>query len=365
MILKFFCLPLTASLVLGCEGNYELRVFGEAFVEQGIPADMVRDRWKIEFTEFVVSIGDVAVVGDERVGVEGSFVFDLTQPSEGIGHLLADMEAPTGNYSVLRYRIDAPGEVVGGNASQKQIDHLVTKKTALHVVGRASRDTKTIAFDWDFPISFGHYCKLDERVGASHGGSTQLTIHADHLLLDDLGPHGEISFDLIAASDADSDGRVTLEEMAKTSILPQERYQTAGLPIEDLWRYVGNLALTLGHVDGEGGCDPIYVPDRYGGLENPGIASGRGAELFAAHCASCHGADGAGDGPAAAGMNPRPTDLTTLAHEVVRDDYLYFRIAEGGAFFPYASAMPGLGDDLDEADIWALVNEVYAIRHGH
>ena len=25
----------------------------------------------------------------------------------------------------------------------------------------------------------------------------------------------------------------------------------------------------------------------------------------------------------------------------------------------------GLGDDLDEADIWALVNEVYAIRHGH
>ncbi len=47
------------------------------------------------------------------------------------------------------------------------------------------------------------------------------------------------------------------------------------------------------------------------------------------------------------------------------DDYLYFRIADGGAFFPYASTMPGFGKDLEESDIWALVNEVYTLSHGH
>lgn len=364
-MMKSCYVPLLASLTLGCEGSYELRVFGEAYVEQGIPSDKVRDGWEIEFTEFVVSIGDVAVSGDERVGVDGWYVFDLTRPSEGIGHLLGDVEAPAGDYTVVRYRFDVPGDVVGGNASQKQIDHLTARKTALHVVGRASQDSKVVEFDWDFPISFGHYCKIDERVRASRGGTTQFTIHADHLLLDDLGPNGEISFDLIAASDVDGDGRVTPDELANTSILPQERYQTAGLPIADLWRFIGNLALTLGHVDGEGGCEPIYVPDRYGRLENPGSTPARGAELYAAHCASCHGVHGAGDGPEADGLDPRPTNLATLSHEVLRDDYLYFRIADGGAFFPYASTMPGLGMELDEPDIWALVNQVYALRPGH
>jgi len=38
-----------------------------------------------------------------------------------------------------------------------------------------------------------------------------------------------------------------------------------------------------------------------------------GAADYAQFCASCHGASGKGDGPAAAGMRPRPADLTLLA----------------------------------------------------
>jgi mono/diheme cytochrome c family protein len=41
------------------------------------------------------------------------------------------------------------------------------------------------------------------------------------------------------------------------------------------------------------------------------IASG--AELYASYCASCHGASARGDGPAAASLDPPPSDLTTLA----------------------------------------------------
>jgi mono/diheme cytochrome c family protein len=38
-----------------------------------------------------------------------------------------------------------------------------------------------------------------------------------------------------------------------------------------------------------------------------------GAELFARHCASCHGATGVGDGPAARALTRPPADLTHIA----------------------------------------------------
>lgn len=353
-------------LIAGCQGPYELRVFGEAFVEQGIPATGVQDGWDIKFTEFVVAISEVSLEGDEQVELPGSYVIDLARPSGGEGHLLADIpEVETGTYSVVRYRFERPAEVVGGNATDVQIEHLAAKGTALHVVGQATRGDERVGFDWDIPISFGHHCKIDQRVRGNSGGRTEMTIHADHLLLDDLGPDGRISFDLIAASDVDGDGLVVPAELAQTSILPLARYQTAGLDIEDLWTFIGNLALTLGHIDGEGGCDAVYTPARYAGTRTPGSAPDQGAALYATHCASCHGEHGGGDGPLAEGMKPRPSNLTALPHAALQDDYLYFRIAEGGAFFPYASTMPGMIDVLSEADIWALVDVVYSLRAGH
>src|SRR5262245_59283715 len=36
-------------------------------------------------------------------------------------------------------------------------------------------------------------------------------------------------------------------------------------------------------------------------------------ETYDRLCASCHGTDGKGDGPAAAALDPKPTDLTMLA----------------------------------------------------
>jgi mono/diheme cytochrome c family protein len=49
-----------------------------------------------------------------------------------------------------------------------------------------------------------------------------------------------------------------------------------------------------------------------------------GAELFATHCASCHGTDARGDGPAASALRTPPTDLTRIA-------------ARNGGVFPESS----------------------------
>ena len=38
-----------------------------------------------------------------------------------------------------------------------------------------------------------------------------------------------------------------------------------------------------------------------------------GSEMYMNYCASCHGKDGKGQGPAAAALKKAPTDLTTLA----------------------------------------------------
>ena len=44
------------------------------------------------------------------------------------------------------------------------------------------------------------------------------------------------------------------------------------------------------------------------------VAAGQsGAEMYREHCASCHGKDGKGDGPASDALKVRPPDLTILA----------------------------------------------------
>ncbi len=75
----------------------------------------------------------------------------------------------------------------------------------------------------------------------------------------------------------------------------------------------------------------------------------RGAEVFQANCASCHGAGGKGDGPAAVGLDPKPTNLSDAA---LRDqsplDY-YRRITIGVV----GTAMPSFEHRLPAQDRWA------------
>lgn len=80
----------------------------------------------------------------------------------------------------------------------------------------------------------------------------------------------------------------------------------------------------------------------------PGLA--RGAEVYRTNCASCHGTLGQGDGPAGAGLIPKPTNLADAG--VLRDqsplDY-YRRITIGVA----GTAMPAFESRLPLQDRWA------------
>jgi len=79
----------------------------------------------------------------------------------------------------------------------------------------------------------------------------------------------------------------------------------------------------------------------------------RGRRLFVQDCAACHGAEGRGDGPAAARLTKRPKDLTRIARPpIFPDGVVAYRIANGG------EVMPAWKGALSADDIWDLINYI-------
>lgn len=109
------------------------------------------------------------------------------------------------------------------------------------------------------------------------------------------------------------------------------------------------------------------IPEEYAGLKSPIEADedslARGAELYANLCATCHGDGGMGDGPGAAGLDPAPAPIAHTS-QMMGDDYLFWRITEGGAAAPFSSAMPAWGPSVEEQGRWDLINYIRALGQG-
>ena len=70
-------------------------------------------------------------------------------------------------------------------------------------------------------------------------------------------------------------------------------------------------------------------------------------EIFKTRCTPCHGVGGAGDGPASAGLTPKPANLTLPEwQQKVTDDHIEKIITYGGMAVGKSAAMPP-NPDLD------------------
>jgi mono/diheme cytochrome c family protein len=91
--------------------------------------------------------------------------------------------------------------------------------------------------------------------------------------------------------------------------------------------------------------------------DSPVIA--RGATIHATKCAVCHGNEGAGDGPAVAGLIMKPASFRDKAMVAeMSPAYWFWRVSEGGAIEPYkskGSAMPAYKGDLSPEERWAVI----------
>ena len=109
------------------------------------------------------------------------------------------------------------------------------------------------------------------------------------------------------------------------------------------------------------------IPDEYANQSNPLTLDedtlARGAEIYTTQCASCHGENGLGDGPAAGGLDPQPAPLKHTGR-MLGDNYLFWRVSEGGAMAPFNSAMPAWKTSLDEEERWLVISYIRQISGG-
>ena len=121
----------------------------------------------------------------------------------------------------------------------------------------------------------------------------------------------------------------------------------------------------MGRSSGMAARHHAAIPAEYAALSNPmpedAESITRGAAVFSANCASCHGDGGMGDGPAAGTLNPAPAPLAHTS-QMMGDNYLFWRVSEGGV--PFDSAMPAWKEILSEQERWDVINYVQALGAG-
>lgn len=111
-------------------------------------------------------------------------------------------------------------------------------------------------------------------------------------------------------------------------------------------------AQLVGEMTREGGL--VIFP-----LTTPDINLGR--KLFKENCASCHGSSGAGNGPAADTLNPKPRDLTASAYiDFVSPFHLYQALTLGVA----GTAMPSFGEAFSSEQSWSIAFYLMTLRQG-
>ncbi|MCK6553494.1 c-type cytochrome [Candidatus Binatia bacterium] len=74
--------------------------------------------------------------------------------------------------------------------------------------------------------------------------------------------------------------------------------------------------------------------------------------IFKTRCSTCHGPTGKGDGPASAGLNPKPRDMSDAAwQKSVTDDAIEKIIKSGGPAVGKSPLMPGNPDLANKPEV--------------
>jgi hypothetical protein len=210
------------------EGTITVTTYGEAFIEEGIPADDLADGWAIDFETFEVSLNAITVAGQTLADPDP---IELTTPSNGARQALGAITVAEGSYGDATFRIDE-----------------------LRVVGSATDGADTVTFDWTFSDATRYEgCEATTVVADGGQATFQITVHADHLFYDSLvSEEPDLRFQAIADADSDGDGAVTQAELAAADI---GAYDPGNSDADDLWSFLVEQSRTVGHVDGEGHCD--------------------------------------------------------------------------------------------------------------
>lgn len=109
---------------------------------------------------------------------------------------------------------------------------------------------------------------------------------------------------------------------------------------------------------------PAAEPEPAAAPASAGPDVAEGGRLYATYCASCHGAKGGGDGPAAAGLNPKPAHHNDAAYmDTLTDEHIFKVIKFGGASVGKSPLMAPWGSTFTDDQIHDLVAFVRTLSH--
>lgn len=232
------------------------RVWGEDFIEQGIPAAEFVDGYAANFTKFLVVISDVTVASGDQPPVTNApteKVWDLALAGPFV---VNTQTVALADFNSTSYVIAPSASSVSGNASVEDVQFMNDNGYSIYVQGTASNGVVSKSFSWGFNTdTLYRECESTGTWLSDTEMEIQLTIHGDHLFYDDaVSETPELRFNDIALADSDANGEVSAEELLNYDIESLTFYDVGNLPIYNLWDFIAHMTRTLGHIDGEGHC---------------------------------------------------------------------------------------------------------------
>lgn len=245
----------------GGEGPFSFTLWGEDFVEAGIPADEFDDGCTATYDRFVV------VVSDRQVLDEGELVWESPEPRAY--DLVLPGPTPmdqatlgTGTYTVVAATLAPAASPEAGLVGEADLADVAGH--ALRVSGTVTCGAASVDFDWAFDETASYRCDVAPlEIAEGIDAITELTIHGDHLF---YGTLGEAEHDdgllgqAIVDADTDADGIVTQAELEATPLAPLGYGTGSFSDVDDLWSYLAAQTLGVAHVDGENHCERLTAP---------------------------------------------------------------------------------------------------------
>jgi len=224
-------LPLWAALLLaGCgpqgAGTFQVVVSGGERSERGFAPTLLRDRWGLTFTKYIVSVGDVEATREgARLQRPGIHVVDIQR---GTRPVFTWADVPAGRWDIAFSMRPPTADATAHDVSAEDVAEMRTRGWAYLFEGRATK-TGVGSFRFRVGLPLNHrYSRctngLDGTMGLVVGdGATEtleMTMHVDHMLYDKLGTHRGVNLRFEAWTPlAPTDGLLTIESLAGQDVL--------------------------------------------------------------------------------------------------------------------------------------------------
>ena len=277
-----------AAIGVGCAseggaGTLSVRISGEEAALSGYPVGVgdgqiaFTDGWTLKFHKILVSLSKFSLAtthGDKADDDDDPLVVDLRGGETELWRLEA-LAAQRWDQVGYRYTPPSASARSLNGASDEDIEHMREQGYSLLIEASVHKGDRELELSFGFPLQIAMtHCQngLDQTDGIvvrdNAVTNAEITVHLDHLFLDDWAvAKPSLRFDAMAAM-APSDRPLTLDDLKNQDNLSDLRgpdgaeldlaYDpgSAFHPVPDnLAQYTEAAAETTGHWNGEGHCE--------------------------------------------------------------------------------------------------------------